>query len=149
MDFDIDDKMYEALAEKLGVDIRVIELINPNIGEDVGSSKDEWHYGYYFEIPNLEDFDEDIQSELKELIDIDKFPFGETLYFSDGELSNTKADPLGWRVEYEEEQYYQQYILPKEQVIKRIKNTAVRLHLGSKRVSTTVMCAITARTAFQ
>lgn len=119
-DFNPEDAMYEALAEILDVDSSIIELISPNIGEDNGSSKDEWHYGYYFELPRFDDLDEDIQEELKERIDIASFPFGETVYISDGELSETKADPLGWRADYEADEYYQKYILPRERAVEEL-----------------------------
>lgn len=121
MEFDPDpeEKMYEALAEKLCVDLSIIELINPCIGEDKGGSKDEWHYGYYFEIPRYEDLDEEVQEEVKQF-NIKDFPFGETIYISDGELSGTKSDPLGWRADYEAEEYYQKYLLPKERVVQEL-----------------------------
>lgn len=130
MDFDADDKMFSALAEKLGVDAKAIDLICPIIGEDTGSSSDEWHYGYYFEIPTFADLDEQIQIELKELIDITTFPFGKTIYFSDGELSDTKADPFGWRAEFEEAQYYQNFIFPKEKVIEELNDISSKIKIA-------------------
>jgi len=95
MQFDSEDVMYKALAEILGVDLCIIHLIEPYIGEDTGSSKEEWHYGYYAEIPSYESLDKTVQEEIEEQIDIETFPFGQTLYFTDGELSETKANPLG------------------------------------------------------
>ncbi len=129
MNMDFDDKMLEALAEKLGVDLHIVEMINPYFGEDTGSSKDEWHYGFYFEIPAYEDLDEEIQAELGDAIDIEDFPFGQSIYFTDGELSDTKADPLGWRAEYEEDQYYQKNVLPKEQVISELNEIEGKIHI--------------------
>jgi len=128
MQFDPDpeEKMYEALAEKLCVDLSIIELINPYIGEDNGGSKDEWHYGYYFEIPSYNDLDEDVQEELKQN-NIKGFPFGETIYISDGELSGTKSDPLGWRADYEAEEYYRKYLLPKERVVEELDSIAKKV----------------------
>lgn len=119
-DSDFDDAMYESLAELLGIDSSIVELINPIIGEDNGSSTDKWHYGYFFEFPCFDDLDEDIQEELKEQIDVENFPFGKTVYVSDGELSGTKSDPLGWCADYEADEYYQKYVLPREKAVEEL-----------------------------
>ena len=130
MDIDFDSRMLEALAEKLGVALHVVEMVDPYIGEDTGNSKDEWHYGYSFDIPAYEDLDAEIQTALKAEIDIDDFPFGKSLYFTDGEIADTKADPLGWRAEYEEDQYYQKYALPKEQVVRELMEIEEKIHIA-------------------
>lgn len=95
----MNESMYEAIAEILGVDVNLIELISPCVGEDTGTS-DDFHYGWYVEFPNFENLEPEIQKQIQEYLPEDKFnffPFGETEYYSDSELGNTKADPFGWK----------------------------------------------------
>jgi len=136
MQFDSEDVMYKALAEILDVDLWIIQLIEPYIGEDTGSSKEEWHYGYYVEIPSYESLDKTVQEEIEEQIDIETFPFGQTLYFTDGELSETKADPLGWRTDFEAEEYYQKNPLQKDNVIDELYSISKKLRVYDDAINT-------------
>lgn len=92
-----DDLLYKAIAELLNVDVRVMELINPEIGEDIGSSSDYFHYGYYCTFPQYDELEDEVKTKLSKYIDINTFPFSEKLFFNDGDLGNTKADPFGWK----------------------------------------------------
>ena len=65
-----DDLLYKAIAELLNVDVRVMELINPEIGEDIGSSSDYFHYGYYCTFPQYDELDDEVKTELSKYIDI-------------------------------------------------------------------------------
>lgn len=123
MHYDPEQDMYKALAEILNVNYDIIELIEPIIGENNGSSKDEWHYGYYFEIPSFESLDDETQEEVRKWITVNDFPFGETIYLSDGELSNT------WHNDYEAEEYYRIYILPKERVIEELDSISEKMKI--------------------
>ena len=98
-----DDLLYKGIAELLNVDVRVMELINPEIGEDIGSSSDYFHYGYYCTFPQYDELDDEVKTELSKYIDINTFPFSGKLFFNDGDLGNTKADPFGWKKSYDDE----------------------------------------------
>lgn len=112
-----DDLMYKAIAELLQVDEEVIDLLEPYIGEETGSSKEEWHYGYYAEIPSFEKLELEQQNYIRELLGdkFSSFPFGETEYFTDGVLSGTSADPLGWRYDFEYES------IPTNEIVNELK----------------------------
>lgn len=113
--------MYEALAEILNVDSEVIDLICPYYDQNTGSSG-EGLYEWYFEIPIFVNLEVGIQRRVKKLLNksFETFPFGETLYYDEGQLGGTIADPFGWRREYEEEDYFRKLNLPKEQVLKEL-----------------------------
>ncbi|EGP4971644.1 hypothetical protein FAE16_000445 [Enterococcus faecium] len=110
---------YGALSEILNVDIDIIDLLQPEMFENTGSSSEEWHYGYYFEFPKFEEFeelDEEVRKEILNKI----LPFGENVYLSDGEFSDTLSDPLGWRDDILEIEYYQKNILPQEKILSEL-----------------------------
>ena len=48
------EELYPAIAELLGVDEDIIEMIAPYVDEQTGSSSDYIHYGYYCEFPNYD-----------------------------------------------------------------------------------------------
>lgn len=108
-----EESFYVALSEILGVDIDIIEMLQPKIGENTGNSKDEWHYGYYFEIPDFDELDDDVLEQILGKL----LPLGEIIYLSDGELSDTQADPLGWGAEALEIDYYQKNSIPQNKVL--------------------------------
>ncbi|EPF4342786.1 hypothetical protein [Enterococcus faecium] len=107
---------YGALSEILNVDIDIIDLLQPEMFENTGSSSEEWHYGYYFEFPKFEELDEEVRKEILNKI----LPFGENVYLSDGEFSDTLSDPLGWRDDILEIEYYQKNILPQEKILSEL-----------------------------
>lgn len=89
--YDESGDFYGALAEKLNINIELLNIIQPVVGEDTGSSRDEWHYGYYFEFPTLDEINKDVRDQILET----SLPLGKIIYLSDGEISDTKADSLG------------------------------------------------------
>ncbi|MGN1295715.1 MAG: hypothetical protein ACI4U5_04840 [Bacilli bacterium] len=97
------EELYLAVAELLNVDKDIIEVISPNVGEDIGLSSDNIHYGYYFEFPKYDELDDDIKKEIEKYDIKHKIPFGQTICFDDSVLGNTKADPFGWKNDYEQE----------------------------------------------
>ncbi len=121
MDFDIDDKTSVALAEYLGIDVDIVEMLNLELEENNGHSKDEWHYGYYVEFPELEEIDKPTRKRIFEILSAN-IPWGETIYLDDGDLGNTNADPFGWRAEWEEEYYYQTHSLSKENTLDELSS---------------------------
>lgn len=127
--------ILSAIAELLDIDEDILDRIDPEIGEDNGSSSDEWHYGYYCSIPELSELKEDFQEELKVYPKVDNIPFGRTEYYTDGQLSNTKADPFGSRADYEYEQYEKKIELyalnhpaTKEETIKALNEILVKIN---------------------
>lgn len=125
--YDESGDFYGALAEKLNINIELLNLIQPVVGEDTGSSWDEWHYGYYFEFPTLDEINKDVRDQILET----SLPLGEKIYLSDGEISDTKADPLGWRSETLEIEYYQRNILPQGKILKEFESIKNKVHINS------------------
>ncbi len=94
--------MEKALAEILGVDVELIEELCVDIEPNLGN--DDFLYGYCVEYPKLEDIDEKIQKSF-DSSQLDEIPWGKLEYYDISEFGNTKADPLGWAAEWEEEYY--------------------------------------------
>ncbi|MFR5892481.1 MAG: site-specific integrase [Bacilli bacterium] len=77
-----EEYIFKKLSEMYGVSEELIEMIDPIFGDDLGSSRDRVHYGYYCEFPELSELSEDVKDEIfKEEANL-KIPFGETEYFS-------------------------------------------------------------------
>ncbi len=77
-----EEYIFKKLSEMYGVSEELIEMIDPIFGDDLGSSRDRVHYGYYCEFPELCELSEDVKDEIfKEEANL-KIPFGETEYFS-------------------------------------------------------------------
>lgn len=113
----MDDILLEAISEILEIDLNVLELLNIEIGEDFGSSSDQWHYGYYFTFPQIDNIDKEVLEEIKGYPCFANIPFGETKYFTDGQLSSTKADPFGYQADYQEELFYLNHPVSKKGVL--------------------------------
>ena len=111
------EELYPAIAELLGVDEDIIEMIAPYVDEQTGSSSDYIHYGYYCEFPNYDELDEEVIKEIENSGMKNKIPFGKTEYYSDSELGNTKADPFGWHADYEQEIYTLNHPTSKDEII--------------------------------
>ena len=97
------EELYPAVAELLDVDDEIIEVLSPIVGEDIGLSSDNIHYGYYFEFPKYDELDCDTKKEIEKYDIKHKIPFGQTIYFNDSALGNTKADPFGWKNDFEQQ----------------------------------------------
>lgn len=91
---DNSDPFLDAFSELTGLELEILELINVDYDEDSGSSGD-FHYGYYLSFPQKHDIDTEVLEQLKKDYPEADIPFGETLYYTDADFSNTKADPLG------------------------------------------------------
>lgn len=72
---------------------------------------------YYFAFPQIDDIDNDVLKIIKGYPCFVKIPFGETKYFTDGQLSSTKADPFGYQADYQEELFYLNHPVTKEDVL--------------------------------
>ncbi len=121
------DILLEAISELLEIDLNVLELINIEIGEDVGSSSDQWHYGYYFTFPQIDNIDKEVLEEIKGYPCFANIPFGETKYFTDGQLSSTKADPFGYQADYQEELFNLNHPVTKEDVFETLAKIEVQV----------------------
>lgn len=65
--YDGSGDFYDALAEKLNINIELLNLIQPVVAENTGSSSDEWHYDYCFEFPTLDELDEDFREQILDM----------------------------------------------------------------------------------
>lgn len=112
-----ESKMEMALAEILGVSSDTIEMLNLTIENNIGN--DDCFYGYYVEFPKKSDIDTSTLSTLEQS-DIEKIPWGETEYYTEGDFANTSVDPFGYKAEWEAE-FYNQALLPsKEEILQKL-----------------------------
>jgi hypothetical protein len=102
-DPDFEGAISEILSKKYGVSEDIFDILSLDYNEDTGY--DDAHYGWYTEIPSWDSLDSETQKLITEIL-ISDIPFGETEYISDADLSETKADPLNARIEYDEWLYY-------------------------------------------
>ena len=118
-----ENKMEMALAEILGVSSDTVEMLNLSIEPDIGN--DDFFYGYFVEFPDKNNVNEEVLSNITQS-DINKIPWGETVYYNEGEFANTNADPFGYQEEWESDfyieasQYSSESISQKLDEIKRI-----------------------------
>lgn len=119
MNFDNNYKMEKALAEILGINLDIVDMLGLTIEPDIGN--DDCLYGYYVEFPKKESIDKYILSQIEQ-IDTNKIPWGETKNYSEAEFSNTSVDPFGYQAEWKQEKYEIEHSPSKEQVIQRLED---------------------------
>ncbi|MDD2495638.1 MAG: hypothetical protein PHE29_10660 [Tissierellia bacterium] len=118
MDFDNDYKLNEALAEILKINNDIVEELNLEVQAEINN--DDMLCSYYVEFPALKDVNPDIIKGINQE-DIDKIPWGKTKFYSESQLGNTKADPFGWKAEWEAEEYYNKIFPSKENIIDELE----------------------------
>ena len=136
-----ESKMEIALAEILGVSSDTIEILNLTIENNIGN--DDCFYGYYVEFPKKSDIDTSTLSTLEQS-DIEKIPWGETEYYTEGDFANTSVDPFGYKAEWEYEKYFQEHSPSKENILiklKEIKNTIIHNEISELTIKSLIFCA--------